>query len=63
MLNIQHPDITAMERTGYPRRHRPESIIECSVCGCEMVLDQVYGEPTCEFCEEVVTRYEGDEPA
>ena len=61
--NIQHPDITAAERTGYPVRLFQSPLVECSVCGCEMVLNSITREPVCEYCLEVIDRYKGDEPA
>ena len=32
---LQHPDITAAERYGYPRRPDPEPVPVCPVCGAE----------------------------
>lgn len=61
--NIQHPDITAAERTGYPRRIIRTPIVECSVCGCEMVLNSITREPVCEYCLDVIERYDGEESA
>lgn len=61
--DIQHPDITEAERTGYPRRIIRTPIVECSVCGCEMVLNSITLEPVCAECLQIIEIYEGEESA
>jgi len=49
-----HPDITAAERTGYPRRIEPVSHLECDwcgqkICGGDEYFD-IHGEILCFDC-------------
>lgn len=34
MINIEHPAITRIERTGYPPQHH--KAIVCDMCGCQL---------------------------
>jgi len=61
--NIQHPDITESWRTGEMWSPIRSSIVECSICGCEMVLNSITREPVCEECLKVMEMYRGEEPA
>lgn len=40
MLDIQHPDITWAEATGYPSWNQPKDIC-CDYCGC-IIDDEIY---------------------
>ena len=31
--NLQHPEISAIERTGYPLPRNPDSSVVCAACG------------------------------
>ena len=42
MENLQHPDITAAERTGYPRGREPEVFAQCEYCGDDIYIGEDY---------------------
>lgn len=60
--DLQHPDITAVERTGYRRsRYRPRIFTTCDWCG-KTILDgdeyfDVHGEILCDECMSDCRRY------
>lgn len=60
-MDLQHPDITAAERTGYPYGYIEPPMAECRVCGC--CMGYVTEEFICGDCKEVLCRYEGEGPA
>ena len=41
MLDIQHPEITWAERTGFPSWAQP-SELTCELCGDELYFDAIY---------------------
>ena len=61
MYNIEHPDITAMERTGYPTFAQPTGYTYCDVCGRPMEHEERYyrirGENICVDCLEDYEEY------
>lgn len=67
--DLEHPEIAWYRRTGYPSNAQEyddddePAEVECSVCGCSMYADSAPYDPICEDCQEVLSRYEGDEPA
>ena len=54
MENLQHPDITAAERTGFPRRKQPATWMTCDWCGVTIRYGDEYfdihGEIICFDC-------------
>ena len=54
MEQLQHPDITAAERTGYPRGRQPRVFTDCDWCGAEIQEGDEYydihGEILCAEC-------------
>lgn len=60
-FSLEHPDVTAMRRTGYARGHEPVDYI-CPCCGadCEKVYVNFYEKIVgCDRCVEV--RFAEDE--
>ena len=59
MLQIEHPDITQIRRTGYPHGYdNDETADVCDVCGHEIDYDDVYddgGDILCRDC--ILARY------
>lgn len=53
-MNIEHPDITMIRRTGYPSNCEEEDeVYVCEVCENEIDYDDVYedgGEILCRHC-------------
>lgn len=53
-LDLEHPDITAIERNGYPDYYPDEQQDECAWCGARFqVADHTFtfsGEEICEAC-------------
>ena len=47
MLDIQHPEITWAERTGYPSWNQPVEI-QCDECG-DFIEDEVYEDELHEY--------------
>lgn len=51
---LQHPDITAAERTGYPRGMEPQIFTTCDWCGAEIRIGDdyynIHGEILCTQC-------------
>lgn len=61
MMNIEHPDITEMRKTGYPRGYVEPEPVRCPVCGREVEQyifqdrdGEVFG---CDQCVESVDVY------
>lgn len=54
--NLQHPDITAAERTGYALGNEPHDYLECDWCGGFIYLGteyyDIHGEILCASCVE-----------
>lgn len=54
MEQLQHPDITAAERTGYPRHRQPRVFTTCDWCGTEIQEGdeyyEIHGEILCAEC-------------
>lgn len=42
MEQLQHPDITAAERTGYPRHRQPRVFTTCDWCGSKIYEGDTY---------------------
>ena len=65
--DLQHPDITAAERTGYPRsfRFRPRKYTDCDWCGKSIIEGDeyydVHGEILCMDCMSECRRYAMEE--
>ena len=51
---MQHPDITAAERTGYPCNREPIGYLTCDWCGENIYLSEdyydIHGEILCVEC-------------
>lgn len=56
MRNLQHPDVSAAERTGYARGRTQETAFRCDGCGKEIYVGEgcfdVCGERLCRRCME-----------
>lgn len=61
--DLEHPDITAALRTGYPVNRNRTPTVFCYVCDCEFYVEEACPDAICESCQEVLSRYERDEPA
>ena len=65
MERLQHPDITATERTGYPRRHAPKVYCRCDWCDGEIRYGDEYfnihGEILCFDCGTDCLKRAGDD--
>ncbi len=59
-FELQHPDITAAEATGYPEPYM-HSRLHCERCGCGIYEDMPYYEiedkPLCPDCVLMYLRY------
>lgn len=58
-MNIEHPDITAAQLYGYPKK--PLDMPECPICGkqCDEIYLNIYGEVVgCDVCIKVKDSFE-----
>ena len=67
MINIQHPEITNAERTGYPSWSKNiEEIVYCGICGYGIKEDEIVYESDnylclCDECYEAEMELEKEE--
>ena len=56
MRDLQHPEITWIENTGYPSWAQPKEY-HCEECGCELYFDEIYEDFYHDFlCEECLLK-------
>ena len=62
MRDLQHPEITWAEQTGYPSWIQPKEHT-CEVCGYPLFLDETYKDFDHEFlCEECLLKLHRKSP-
>ena len=62
MRDLQHPDISWIERTGYPSWAQPKER-HCEKCGCELYLDETYEDHDHDFlCEDCLLKLHRKNP-
>lgn len=62
MRDIQHPEITWLEETGYPSWLQPEEY-NCEVCGDELYPDEIYEDINHDFlCEHCLLKLHKKSP-
>jgi hypothetical protein len=62
MRNLQHPEITWIEETGYPSWCQPKEY-HCELCGDELYVDEIYEDINHDFlCEHCLLKLHHKSP-